>query len=86
MPNGFSPNDDGNDDTFIIPLLTGYPDFRLEIYDRWGNRVHNYENNGRSSNEIRWWDGYSSGRLTLRKDDQRVPVGTYFYIIYFNEG
>ena len=86
VPNGFSPNDDGVNDTFIIPLLTGYPDFRIEIYDRWGNRVYNYENNGKTGNQIQWWDGYSEGRLTLRKDDKRVPVGTYFYIIYFNDG
>ena len=45
----------------------------------------NYENNGRTGSDIKWWDGYSTGRLTLNKDDKRVPVGTYYYIIYFNQ-
>jgi len=82
VPNGFSPNDDGDNDTFIIPLLTQYPDFRIEIYDRWGTKVYDYRNNGRQ-NPI-WWDGFSEGRLTI-KDDEKVPVGTYYYIIYFNQ-
>ena len=82
VPDGFSPNDDGENDTFIIPLLTRFPDFRIEIYDRWGTRVYNYSNNNRTV--PLWWDGYSDGRLTINKN-VRVPVGTYYYIIYFNK-
>ena len=82
VPNGFSPNNDGDNDTFIIPLLTRYPNFRLEIYDRWGTRVYDYKNNGRA--QPIWWDGFSQGRLTI-KEGERVPVGTYYYIIYFDE-
>ncbi len=82
VPNGFSPNNDGDNDTFIIPLLTRYLNFRMEIYDRWGTRVYNYKNNGRP--QPLWWDGFSQGRLTI-KEGEKVPVGTYYYIIYFDE-
>jgi len=82
IPNGFSPNNDGDNDTFIIPLLTRYLNFRIEIYDRWGTRVYNYKNNGRP--QPIWWDGFSQGRMTI-KEGEKVPVGTYYYIIYFDE-
>ncbi|WP_298782176.1 tandem-95 repeat protein, partial [uncultured Polaribacter sp.] len=83
IPNGFSPNGDGVNDTFVIPGLSEYPNFKLEIYNRWGNQVYDYNNNGRT-NPI-WWGGYSTGRLTIAPSKQ-LPTGTYYYIIYFNDG
>ena len=82
VPNGFSPNGDGDNDYFIVPLLSGYPNFRIEIYDRWGNIVYDYSNE--SKTPVEWWDGFSDGRLTVQKD-QKVPVGSYYYIIHFNK-
>jgi gliding motility-associated-like protein len=83
IPNGFSPNGDGVNDTFVIPELSKYPNFKLEIFNRWGNQVYYYNNNSRES--PLWWDGFSTGRLTLN-NTKPVPVGTYNYIIYFNNG
>ncbi len=83
VPSGFSPNDDGNNDTFIIPALDQSPNFTMEVYDRWGNVVYEYNNNGRTGAEIQWWDGFSTGSRTIGKGN-KVPVGTYFYIINFN--
>ena len=83
IPNGFSPNGDSNNDTFIIPGLDQSPNFKMEVFDRWGNSVYKYSNNGNLS--PLWWDGYSSGNMTLNKGE-RVPVGTYFYLIDFNDG
>ena len=82
IPNGFSPNGDGVNDTFVIPALSGFPNFRLEIYDRWGNIVYEYDNNGKA--QPIWWDGFSRGRLTI-DDKEVVPAGTYFYVIKFNK-
>jgi gliding motility-associated-like protein len=82
IPEGFSPDGDGINDTFVIPALANYPNFAIEIYNRYGNQVYDYKNNGRA-NPI-WWDGFSTGRLTLNKSEP-VPVGTYYYIIYFNK-
>ena len=84
IPSGFSPNGDGDNDTFIIPGVSNSPNFTLKIYNRWGNIVYDYENKGRTNPE--WWNGYSNGRWTLSKDSELVPVGTYFYIINFNDG
>ena len=83
IPEGFSPNGDGTNDRLVIPALSKFPNFRIEIFNRWGNKVYDYSNKGRTSPD--WWDGYSTGRLTLNKSEP-VPTGTYFYIIYFNDG
>ena len=82
VPNGFSPNGDGINDILVIPALSGFPNFKLEIFDRWGNLVYNYANEGRA--KPLWWDGYSKGRLTV-DSQETVPAGTYFYIVYFNQ-
>ena len=45
--NGFSPNGDGVNDVFVVEGLHNYPNNKLEIYNRWGNRVYhsyNYQN------------------------------------------
>ena len=85
VPNGFSPNGDGDNDLFVIPALSLFSNFTIEIYDRWGNIVYDYSNNGRARANIQWWDGFSTGSRTIKKG-QKVPVGTYFYVIEFNEG
>jgi gliding motility-associated-like protein len=49
IPNIFTPNGDGTNDFFVIRMLP--PNSRLEIVNRWGNRVYrtdNYQND---------WDG-----------------------------
>ena len=45
LPNLFSPNNDGNSDTFKIAGVEDYPNFKLTIIDRWGSEVFNYSNN-----------------------------------------
>ena len=74
---------DINDIFYIDGLANLYPDFRLEIYDRYGNIVYDYTHNGNSSSEPKWWDGVSTGRWTINKE-VKVPAGTYFYILYPN--
>ncbi|WP_028892116.1 T9SS C-terminal target domain-containing protein [Tenacibaculum sp. 47A_GOM-205m] len=69
VSNGFSPNGDGVNDTFIIQGLHNYPNNRLEVYNRWGNRVYrsyNYQNN---------WNAIGN------KQNKKLPVGTYFYVL-----
>ncbi|MBC2844755.1 gliding motility-associated C-terminal domain-containing protein [Winogradskyella flava] len=75
IPDGFSPNGDTiNDDFHIVNLNELYPNFKLTIYNRYGNVL--YE--GDISSER--WNG------TSRKSDKVVPVGVYFYILEFNDG
>jgi gliding motility-associated-like protein len=83
IPNAFSPNGDGDNDEWVIPGLAQYPDFTLEVYDRWGNIVFDYKNAGRTTPD--WWDGISNGRWNYT-GGEILPTGTYFYIINYNEG
>ncbi|MER3465434.1 MAG: hypothetical protein C4329_14530, partial [Chitinophagaceae bacterium] len=67
IPNTFSPNHDGQHDTWVIKYLDTYPDCTVEIYNRYGQIV--FQSTGYSKP----WDGTYKG--------QALPVGTYYYII-----
>jgi len=87
IPTGFSPNDDGIQDKWRIKCLERYPDARVEIYNRWGNRVFEKENFGNSDvhgESDAWWDGYSTQKAAFGND--KLPNGTYYYILYLNDG
>ncbi|WP_053991119.1 gliding motility-associated C-terminal domain-containing protein [Mangrovimonas sp. TPBH4] len=79
IPDGFSPNDDGINDTFTIPNLRDlYPDFTLEIYNRYGNILYKGDTNTPD------WNGESKKGITL--GNGVCPVGVYFYVLNFNDG
>ena len=67
IPNGFSPNGDGINDTWRIRYLDGYPDASIEVYNRGGQIVF------RSVGYSKDWDGTYQGKA--------LPIGTYYYII-----
>jgi gliding motility-associated-like protein len=77
IPEGFSPNNDGTNDRFMISGLNGKT-ISLLIYNRWGNKVYvngNYDNS---------WEGTANIGGTLGKG--KLPQGTYYYIIEFLGG
>ncbi|UAB84665.1 gliding motility-associated C-terminal domain-containing protein [Zunongwangia sp. SCSIO 43204] len=75
---GISPNGDGLNDTFDIQYLEDeYPNYAIEIYNRWGNMV--YKGNASTPN----WDGTPTESSL---GDDVLPVGVYFYVIEFNDG
>ncbi len=80
VPSGFSPNGDGKNDELVVPALSTYMDFEMQVFNRQGNKVYEYKRNGALNAE--WWDGRSSGNLNL--SDDVLPAGTYFYLIKFN--
>lgn len=48
VPNVFTPNNDGNNDTWIIGNLGNYPSNEIVVVNRWGNEVYrakSYQNN-----------------------------------------
>ncbi|WP_461533725.1 gliding motility-associated C-terminal domain-containing protein [Sinomicrobium sp.] len=79
--NGISPNGDNRNDFFFVKGLERYPDNTVEIYNRWGVKV--YEGRGYDNSAIRF-NGYSNGRATINSG-QKLPTGTYFYIIKYKE-
>ncbi|MCF7559269.1 gliding motility-associated C-terminal domain-containing protein [Sabulilitoribacter multivorans] len=79
IPDGFSPNGDGVNDTFDVDnLAILYPNFEMEIYNRNGNIV--YKGNANTPR----FDGTSNQSRVVSKGD--LPVGVYFYIFKFNDG
>jgi uncharacterized repeat protein (TIGR01451 family)/gliding motility-associated-like protein len=83
IPEGFSPNGDGINEVFEIEhLQVLYPNFSMQIVDRYGNIVYDYKHNGNPYTTPEWWNGYSNGRWNF--DSLELPAGTYFYTIYFN--
>ena len=80
IPDGFSPNNDGINDEFVIENLPiVYPFFRLQIFNRYGSLVYVGRINSQN------WDGTSTeGNLNLGKGI--LPTGVYFYVLEFNDG
>ena len=76
IPEIFTPNNDGINETFEIPGLEDYPNNSIQIFNRWGSTVLNaapYENN---------WNGNSTSNLIL--GEAELPTGTYYYILDLN--
>ncbi|MDX1902943.1 MAG: gliding motility-associated C-terminal domain-containing protein, partial [Thermonemataceae bacterium] len=75
IPEGFSPNNDGVNDTFVIKGRNGRP-MILRIYNRWGNLV--YENENYQDD----WNGISNFGVRV---GEQLPDGTYFYTVEFKD-
>lgn len=72
VPNAFSPNGDGINDTWNIKALNSYNDYELSVFNRYGNIIFTTKN---YSNP---WDGNFNGKP--------LPVGTYYYLIDLKQG
>jgi gliding motility-associated-like protein len=71
IPNIFSPNGDGVNDSFRIPCIASgaYPNNTLIIYNQWGDKVFEaspYDNT---------WKGTLNGQ-----DGKDLPDGVYYYV------
>lgn len=72
IPNAFSPNGDGVNDTWQIPNLKDYPGATVEVFNRYGQSMF------RSIGYALPWSGTYKGNA--------LPVGTYYYIIELKNG
>ena len=77
--NAVTPNGDGAYDVLTIAGLENYPNNSLRIYNRWGLLVFNTRAYNTQGNVF---DGTSQGRATVARDN-KLPTGTYFYILEF---
>ena len=68
VPNAFSPNGDGINDTWIISNLARYPNTTVRVFNRWGKKVFETKD---GYNEP--WDGRFNGK--------QLPFGTYYYAV-----
>jgi gliding motility-associated-like protein len=78
IPEGFSPNGDGVNDTFVITGIENFPNNKVSILNRWGREVYSAMN---YSNE---WDGMSSSAFNFGNGN--LPSGTYFVILDLGDG
>ncbi|WP_100610161.1 gliding motility-associated C-terminal domain-containing protein [Confluentibacter lentus] len=79
LPDGFSPNGDGTNDTFDYNNLDIlHPNFSIEIFNRYGTVV--YKGNASTPR----FDGTANQSGAL--GSKQLPVGVYFYIFNFNDG
>ena len=72
--NGFSPNGDGINDWWNIPILNKYPINTVEIINRWGSEVWKKDN-------------YDNKNIVFRGQNMNgedLPDGTYYYTIHYN--
>lgn len=69
VPNAFSPNDDGLNDTFL-PKVRGLDEFEMHIFNKWGELVYSI-----FSLEDPGWDGRLRGKIS--------PNGNYVYKVKF---
>jgi gliding motility-associated-like protein len=74
IPNGFSPNGDGTNDTYVIPCGENNPKATVRIFDRWGVEV--WFSNGPYANDF-------AGK---NMQGTVLPDGTYYIIYEYNDG
>jgi len=71
IPGGFSPNNDGINDYFVVGNTNGKK-INLSIFNRWGNLIYqskSYQND---------WNGKTTEGVHVGEE---VPAGTYYYIL-----
>lgn len=79
--NVVTPNGDGVHDVLSIRGIENYPNNTIKIYNRWGVQVYMTKAYNSQGNVF---DGTSEGRATVDVDN-KLPVGTYFYILDFED-
>ncbi len=71
IPNFFTPNDDGENDTWQPNNLDGFPNVQIQVFDRYGRIITQFGQTGS-------WDGRYNGAL--------LPTGDYWYTIVLDNG
>lgn len=74
--NGFTPNGDGINDNWVIENIENFPDNKVTIFNRWGNKVWDTKDYNNTSN---FWNGQTHTGTVLTS-------GTYFYVIEIDKG
>lgn len=71
IPNTFTPNGDGVNDTWNIKYLDSYPNSSIKVFNRYGKEVF-------STKQYKPWDG--------KVNNEYLPEGMYYYIITAKDG
>jgi gliding motility-associated-like protein len=71
IPNAFSPNNDGKNDSFYVLTQCPLKNFRFDIYNRWGQKLF------MTNNVTDKWDGTYKGAPQ--------PLGVYVYFLRYTD-
>ena len=89
IPEAFSPNEDGVHDFYQIYCINHYPDAILYIFDQLGTKIFEKEHYGNlefwGTYTRAWWSGLVDRGMGYSSTD-RVPPGTYFYVLDLGNG
>lgn len=72
IPNAFSPNGDGTNDTWNIAHIDLYPDAEVRVFNKWGHPVF------ASTGYKQPWDGSFNGKV--------LEPATYYYFVDLRNG
>ncbi len=75
VPNVFTPNEDGANDTFRVQLPSGSVLKEFTIYNRWGNIVYSTDVHGQT---VLLWDGRTTA-------GEACSAGVYYYVLQYME-
>ena len=74
--NVITPDGDGLNDKWIIDCIGNFPENKVIIFNRWGDKVNSFDN---YDNVSQVWNG-------TRPDGQPLPDGTYYYVLSIKNG
>ena len=74
--NVITPNGDGVNDFWFIECIENFPYNKVDLFDRWGDKVSTIEN---YNNTTRTWKGEDVNAKIL-------PDGTYYYVLTLKDG
>lgn len=73
IPNAFTPNEDGANETWNIEYLFVFEQVTVDVFNRWGERVFHSE-------------GYSEPWDGKNMKGKKLPMDTYYYVIDLHNG
>lgn len=71
IPDVFTPNGDGENDTWKLVGAEAFPDMEVTVYNRWGNAVF-------------YSKGYQQPFAGVNSSNQLLPTGQYAYVISYD--
>lgn len=75
LPNAFTPNQDGSNDTYGAQgVFGGIQDYHLQVFDRYGQKIFE------SNSPLRQWDGIN------QNNGKQAPSGSYLVRVKFLDG